>query len=157
MFDYFRFVFYLCSIMSMYILFYHVIIFFFSFFFLRVRRPPRSTRTATLFPYTCLFRSPGSRRPSRACVSSSAWITSPVAVGIEIDAGRLAAAAVPLEDQPPLLVDSDRMMPGQIAAQLLEMVAGRHAQVLVGYRVVDHLDRSEEHTSELQSLMRISF
>src|SRR3546814_8803020 len=38
-----------------------------SFFFLMIRRPPRSTRTDTLFPYTTLFRSdapapPGSRR-----------------------------------------------------------------------------------------------
>src|SRR3546814_14775016 len=31
-----------------------------SFFFLMIRRPPRSTRTDTLFPYTTLFRSPGS-------------------------------------------------------------------------------------------------
>src|SRR3546814_20843319 len=30
------------------------------FFFLLIRRPPRSTRTATLFPYTTLFRSPAS-------------------------------------------------------------------------------------------------
>src|SRR3546814_15629576 len=30
-----------------------------SFFFLMIRRPPRSTRTDTLFPYTTLFRSPG--------------------------------------------------------------------------------------------------
>src|SRR3546814_12554497 len=29
-----------------------------SFFFLMIRRPPRSTRTVTLFPYTALFRSP---------------------------------------------------------------------------------------------------
>src|SRR3546814_20609152 len=29
------------------------------FFFLMIRRPPRSTRTDTLFPYTTLFRSPG--------------------------------------------------------------------------------------------------
>src|SRR3546814_17737265 len=29
----------------------------FSFFFLMIRRPPRSTRTDTLFPYTTLFRS----------------------------------------------------------------------------------------------------
>src|SRR3546814_15223210 len=35
----------------------HVIIVFFSFFFLMIRRPPRSTRTDTLFPYTTLFRS----------------------------------------------------------------------------------------------------
>src|SRR3546814_10967094 len=34
-----------------------------SFVFLRIRRPPRSTRTDTLFPYTTLFRSwPGNRR-----------------------------------------------------------------------------------------------
>src|SRR3546814_11617598 len=32
-------------------------IMFFSFFFLMIRRPPRSTRTDTLFPYTTLFRS----------------------------------------------------------------------------------------------------
>src|SRR3546814_3009338 len=33
------------------------------FFFLRIRRPPGSTRTDTLFPYTTLFRSAGLRRP----------------------------------------------------------------------------------------------
>src|SRR3546814_6489126 len=33
-------------------------IIFFFFFFLMIRRPPRSTRTDTLFPYTTLFRSP---------------------------------------------------------------------------------------------------
>src|SRR3546814_15740694 len=32
---------------------------FFAFFFLMIRRPPRSTRTDTLFPYTTLFRSKG--------------------------------------------------------------------------------------------------
>src|SRR3546814_21118802 len=34
---------------------------FFVFFFLMIRRPPRSTRTDTLFPYTTLFRSTQSR------------------------------------------------------------------------------------------------
>src|SRR3546814_20197830 len=33
------------------------------FFFLMIRRPPRSTRTDTLFPYTTLFRSPNHLRP----------------------------------------------------------------------------------------------
>src|SRR3546814_3578405 len=33
------------------------------FFFLMIRRPPRSTRTYTLFPYTTLFRSPGAAAP----------------------------------------------------------------------------------------------
>src|SRR3546814_13509963 len=36
------------------------------FFFLMIRRPPRSTRTDTLFPYTTLFRSPGRREASAA-------------------------------------------------------------------------------------------
>src|SRR3546814_12865899 len=36
-----------------------------SFFFLMIRRPPRSTRTDTLFPYTTLFRSIGQRQERR--------------------------------------------------------------------------------------------
>src|SRR3546814_18114126 len=35
-----------------------------SFFFLMIRRPPRSTRTDTLFPYTTLFRSERNRYPA---------------------------------------------------------------------------------------------
>src|SRR5881296_4057999 len=35
----------------------------FCFFFLMIRRPPRSTRCCTLFPYTTLFRSPTDQRP----------------------------------------------------------------------------------------------
>src|SRR3546814_9064071 len=72
-------------------------------FFLMIRRPPRSTRTDTLFPYTTLFRSTTGRRtppasgPRRGrCASSRCW----------------RAASI---------------------------------------------SRSEEHTSELQSLMRISY
>src|SRR3546814_13800218 len=35
------------------------------FFFLMIPRPPRSTRTDTLFPYTTLFRSPRAREPAQ--------------------------------------------------------------------------------------------
>src|SRR3546814_14141487 len=38
------------------------------FFFLRIRRPPRATRTDTLVPYTTLFRSVGATRPARVAV-----------------------------------------------------------------------------------------
>src|SRR3546814_5565052 len=76
---------------------YHCVCFFF-FFFLMIRRPPRSTRTDTLFPYTTLFRS---------------------AVGIE----------------------HRHQTPGR------GRVVGEPASA----------ERSEEHTSELQSLMRISY
>src|SRR3546814_8118191 len=71
-------------------------------FFLMIRRPPRSTRTDTLFPYTTLFRSFIRHLPARACAARS---SAPLAA-----AGRTAETA-----------------------------------------------RSEEHTSELQSLMRISY
>src|SRR3546814_11218578 len=46
----------------------------FFFFFLMIRRPPRSTRTDTLFPYTTLFRS-----PDRACRANSAPLKQAVA------------------------------------------------------------------------------
>src|SRR3546814_4086989 len=70
-----------------------------------IRRPPRSTRTDTLFPYTTLFRSSESVGEKAECVS--------VAVG---------AGVTELEVEEPR-----------------------------------SCERSEEHTSELQSLMRISY
>src|SRR3546814_11860822 len=44
---------------------YRRIVFIFVIFFLMIRRPPRSTRTDTLFPYTTLFRSEGRGDPAR--------------------------------------------------------------------------------------------
>src|SRR3546814_2785319 len=69
-----------------------------------IRRPPRSTRTDTLFPYTPLFRSPG---PTGCC---------------------------------PIYHRHPGLDPGPMTSALLWIP-----------------DRSEEHTSELQSLMRISY
>jgi hypothetical protein len=69
--------------------------------------------------------------------SSSAWFSSPVAVIVEIHALLVAAPTVPPKHQPPLLVDADRVEPCEIASQLLEMVAGRHPQILIGRRVVE--------------------
>src|SRR4051794_15288926 len=82
-------------------------------------------------------------------VVSMVRLASPVAMVVEIDAGGFAAAAVPREDQPPLLVDADRMEPRQIAAQLLEMIARWDAQVLVGRGVVDHLELAEKTALEI--------
>src|SRR3546814_19853561 len=43
-----------------------------DFSFLMIRRPPRSTRTCTLFPYTTLFRSPGlQRQPFVHCLGAA--------------------------------------------------------------------------------------
>src|SRR3546814_20007113 len=57
------------------------------FFFLMIRRPPISTRTDTLFPYTTLFRSD----PTRPTAALHAFLTTRAA-----DLGLLAAAAVAL-------------------------------------------------------------
>src|SRR3546814_8370812 len=50
-----------------------------SFFFLMIRRPPRSTRTDTLFPYTTLFRSEGEAvaRPDASTVEVPMTVTDP--------------------------------------------------------------------------------
>src|SRR3546814_12629351 len=76
----------------------------FFFFFLMIRRPPRSTRTDTLFPYTTLFR------------SDNAW---------RMPIGRPCYGGAVTRPSPTIAT---------------------HAPT-----------RSEEHTSELQSLMRISY
>src|SRR3546814_17156804 len=92
------------------------------FFFLMIRRPPRSTRTDTLFPYTTLFRSLAANRLS-------------VDVDHRVQSGSLSV------DQP--------LPVGLVNAGTEETRGGESG--------VDDRGRSEEHTSELQSLMRISY
>src|SRR3546814_7190384 len=102
-------------------------------------RPPRSTRMVTLFPYTTLFRSP----------SSAGSL-----------ANRGACAVV-------LLLRPDRRVPGRPRsgtrrpdACLRRGASGRLAGgpgKLAGVLRALTSRRSEEHTSELQSLMRISY
>src|SRR3546814_5204407 len=87
-----------------------------------IRRPPRSTRTDTLFPYTTLFR-------SRRRIVAPARQQSVERFGLDHRAGQDVRA-----DGARLLDHADR----QLRVELLEA-------------------RSEEHTSELQSLMRISY
>src|SRR3546814_6051766 len=83
-----------------------------------IRRPPRSTRTDTLFPYTTLFRSLGEQ----------------------------------CEDQQGL----QHQERGEDENLLPVLVPDRGAPV-PNYGAVRKSGRSEEHTSELQSLMRISY
>lgn len=57
---------------------------------------------------------------------------------------RPAPVAVPLEDEPPLLADADRMELCQLAAQFFEVVTRWHSQVCISRCVVDHLDLAEQ-------------
>src|SRR3546814_5340039 len=95
-----------------------------------IRRPPRSTRTDTLFPYTTLFRSPDTLPGYAATFSPDG---SELAY---LSLERPVAVFRPLRGGDERTVD----LPG-----------------LVGLAFVYPNARSEEHTSELQSLMRISY
>src|SRR3546814_3555382 len=99
------------------------------FFFLRKRRPPRSTRTDTLVPYTTLVRSDAWRPAQiRAAARLRPWNR------LSADrAGRRAGGG------------------GKAFGRGQERGARR------GGGDGDEQCRSEEHTSELQSLMRISY
>src|SRR3546814_16017972 len=59
-------------------------------FFLMIRRPPRSTRTDTLFPYTTLFRS----RPSRSCRAEEVGAMQPIDPAFTATTVALAAAVL---------------------------------------------------------------
>src|SRR3546814_13680068 len=89
-------------------------------FFLMIRRPPRSTRTDTLFPYTTLFRSAMLVAIQR-CNGPRSWVAEHPLVRLVVTQkyGRRSAS----------MRSSPKMA----------------------------CNRSEEHTSELQSLMRISY
>src|SRR3546814_1062463 len=120
-----------------------------------IRRPPRSTRTDTLFPYTTLFRSIDDL-PHHAGIA----FRDP-AEGEE--GGAHPALGKQAEDAVDVAFHAARMAVPVLAADLLRQrrdleivfdIHGHGARRHIGacWRV-----RSEEHTSELQSLMRISY
>src|SRR3546814_2423210 len=104
-----------------------------------IRRPPRSTRTDTLFPYTTLFRSLLVAQEQRQVVPH---VPHP---GVQQRALRRRAP----ELLPGLLDDVlvDPRVPREAA----------HSRLHDRQRDLLHRTRSEEHTYELQSLMRISY
>src|SRR3546814_5562416 len=114
-----------------------------------IRRPPRSTRTDTLFPYTTLFRSAGQQAGLRQHLEAVA------------DAEHRHALVGARDD----LLHHRRVGRHGAAAQVVAVgeAAGQHDEVdlLEVAVLVPHHDglapRSEEHTSELQSLMRTSY
>src|SRR3546814_1786538 len=103
-----------------------------------IRRPPRSTRTDTRFPYTTLFPSRPERRPG-----------APGDVGLE-PGPRLGSVGVELGG-----VSAHRAT--SVPRPCTRQSCSR-CHVGVPYRtLLVWMRRSEEHTSELQSLMRISY
>src|SRR3546814_9930755 len=103
-----------------------------------IRRPPRSTRTDTLFPYTTLFRSQGVPAMRRIAI-----------IPVVAILGALPAFA----QQGDMMQGGQGEMMGQREMPNLKELAPERAVQAVKYCK----GRSEEHTSELQSLMRISY
>src|SRR3546814_9317980 len=97
-----------------------------------IRRPPRSTRTDTLFPYTTLFRS----QNADILISE---IVDPIAA--------IAALKAKRQD----------LSPAALAAFEAHFRKQHLSPADVGLMARRAVVRSEEHTSELQSLMRISY
>src|SRR3546814_8185390 len=112
--------------------------FYFLFFFLMIRRPPRSTRTDTLFPYTTLFR-------SHPAVASNCHLRDVRHFARQIDAQRYAAH---------LAIEIVGLGRAGIMGQSINLAA---AMPVAERKIGKARARSEEHTSELQSLMRISY
>src|SRR3546814_2854997 len=101
-----------------------------------IRRPPRSTRTDTLFPYTTLFRS-----PSRACKTLS------YTRAFTIRSNSIRGNAT-----------RRKMIKYGMIGMLMMTVPAVQVSAQAdapSFAIFEH--RSEEHTSELQSLMRISY
>src|SRR3546814_2030596 len=120
-----------------------------------IRRPPRSTRTDTLFPYTTLFR-------SRRAVRGRSMLETGFA-HLAADAGDPAPEAEPagddrFVDRPHALAVRHAGTPGDARAAARGADDGAAAVVDEAFVAWNQRDRrSEEHTSELQSLMRISY
>src|SRR3546814_7435648 len=132
-------------------------------FFLMIRRPPRSTRTDTLFPYTTLFRSASEPYfiPEGTPLNQQLlnFQNQKRRVGFVVDEYGDIQGLVTLEDILEEVV-------GEFTSDPATRIKNVYADADGSYRVSGsvtirslnrNLNRSEEHTSELQSLMRISY
>src|SRR3546814_2704795 len=136
-----------------------------SFFFLMIRRPPRSTRTDTLFPYTTLFRSDGSQGECFFQKHHADSLGDDVhAIALQQKRGRARYLYVDsiegvidlvqmntLEFHPWGARIDDPERPDRMVFDLDPGEGVRWPDMVAAARET----RSEEHTSELQSLMRI--
>src|SRR3546814_7014368 len=120
-----------------------------------VRRPPRSTRTGTLFPYTTLFRSAGKARPARI---DRAGRPSIIALLLHDREAASPPMTFELNDEQRAFQDMARHFAGEaIAPYAAAWDEAGEFPVETLRRAATLGLRSEEHTSELQSLMRISY
>src|SRR3546814_5985529 len=126
-----------------------------------IRRPPRSTRTDTLFPYTTLFRSwdglvLGSLDGFTVGITADRRADEQAALferrGASVVLGR-SIRTLPIGDDDDLRTVTE----ATIARPPQVLVANTGLGIRSWYGAAESWDRSEEHTSELQSLMRTPY
>src|SRR3546814_1177967 len=124
-----------------------------------IRRPPRSTRTDTLFPYSTLFRSVVLTRYAAQNLYAPLRTVEPLPGVMRVNLRRDSDLGTLMPTLPVRAVAlvSWRLEDQWITAVRLTNSSG--GWITLDPRVLqgDFLTRSEEHTSELQSLMRISY
>src|SRR3546814_2630477 len=118
-----------------------------------IRRPPRSTRTDTLFPYTTLFRS--------EVIGKIANVKTTIDAAV-IQNPPTALAQISISDQQMVVLNgrsSCAALDGRTANHFLLDFAETEINTafIQDFALRRRMLRSEEHTSELQSLMRISY
>src|SRR3546814_10867145 len=121
-----------------------------------IRRPPRSTRTDTLFPYTTLFRSlasDGDTRSAWQCACECASIGIEIAQEIELSPCPDRQSSDGVSGSFDITKDNGRAM------QTTGLGISENHVVVPAFHPKQNRAklRSEEHTSALQSLMRISY
>src|SRR3546814_7740167 len=133
------------------------------FCFLMIRRPPRSTRTDTLFPYTTLFRSGGvfsfglpiHVRTERRGVSMRASTTAAIATALA--GSLLLSSCATYTGQTSAPEAPNRTRNAALIGAGIGVVAGLLSGGDATERRPRALVRSEEHTSETQSQMPPSY
>src|SRR3546814_5166880 len=132
-----------------------------------IRRPPRSTLTDTLFPYTTLFRSilrevvetagDDSDNPTRVSTIAALLCELLETHSVKCDEGGAGE-----EDRPPHVISEVHGTSANIdSIASCDIETGTQIYLVLddgaALRITVEAVRSEEHTSELQSLMRISY
>src|SRR3546814_1594039 len=129
------------------------------FFFLMIRRPPRSTRTDTLFPYTTLFRSSATFSSQRPDWCGDLRETRAGFVDLlhsrtrDWTVSKTSKKSLLRSTVAPLILGTT-LFASQAFAQEPESSTGEVQAIIVTGSRIERPTRSEEHTSELQSLMR---
>src|SRR3546814_5532712 len=121
----------------------------YAFFFLMIRRPPRSTRTDTLFPYTTLFRS-----QTATGTLPAKYLETQIIGASQSDRRRSTLSHKILAGLAACAITAPYGAGAQQAAEDWQAIDALTATVA---NALGRTARSEEHTSELQSLMRISY